>query len=409
LEPDSGYSAAVIGFALVGLVALAAQPRQPYPGVAVMVAGNLLAPSWGGAATPYLVCLGLALYRLAVARDRRAAWLSGAAVAGLYLAAVANGVATMASWGDLVWAGMMLALGDAARSRRQALAASQERADRAERTRELEAAKAVADERLRIARDVHDSIGHRMAVVAVHSAVAAHLVETNPPASRQALDHVREASVTVLDELTSLVNALRDSDGVSEPDPPVGLEGLARLLDSFGRAGLRVGSRVRGAPKRLAATADQAAYRIVQESLTNAAQHGGVVEPRSTAARPPNDPIRARWRRHSTDVQSVFASAPPPSHPSRAARHGDQRWIWAEAEVELRYGPTGLLIRVSNPLGPEHGPCPAGEDQASRAGRNGIVGMAERAHSAGGSLTARRLDDKFVVLAVLPYAEAAAE
>ncbi|MDR1189767.1 MAG: sensor histidine kinase [Bifidobacteriaceae bacterium] len=351
LEPDTALSPAVVGFALAGLAALSAQYRWPYPGVAVMVAGTLLAHSWGGAATPYLVSMGLAVYRLATSCARKATWLTGAAVAVVYLGAAACGIAAPGSWGDLVWAGMMLAIGDASRSRREALAASQERAARAEQTRALVAAKAVADERLRIARDVHDSIGHRMTVIAVHSAVAERLAEADPDASRLALGNVREASVTVLDELADLVNALRESGEGSELGPPVGIDGIGGLVDSFGRTGMRVDTRVQGPARPLAAAASQAAYRIVQESLTNAAKHGGA----------------------------------------------------READVDLRYGPAGLVIRVSNPLDPDGLAEPTGGRRVPETGHNGIVGMAERAHSAGGSLTAGPVDGAFAVTAVLPY------
>jgi signal transduction histidine kinase len=356
LERDTSLSPAVVGFSLASMAALGAQYRWPYPGVVVMVAGTLLAHSWGGASTPYLVCMGLACYRLASSRARKATWLTGAGVAGVYLGATAFGVAAPGSWGDLVWAGMMLAFGDAARSRREALAASQERAARAEQARELEAAKAVADERLRIARDVHDSIGHRMSVIAVHSAVAVRLAQADPDASRQALDHVREASVTVLDELSDLVGALRESDDGSEVAPVVGIDGIGHLVGSFGATGMRVGTRVRSAPRPLTSAASQAAYRIVQESLTNAAKFAG-------------------------------------GH---------------EVDVDLRYGPNGLLIRVSNPLDPDREPGPARDGRVPRSGHNGIVGMVERAHSAGGSLTAGPMGGRFVVTAVLPYAPGAA-
>jgi signal transduction histidine kinase len=344
----------VIGFCAVGLAALAVQAYWPYLGVAAMIAGNLLAHSWGGAATPYLVGMGLALERLAALRSRRTVWLTGCAVAAVYLGAVATGITVDGSGGDLVWAGMMLAIGDAARSRREVLTATQERAERAEQTRELEASKAVAEERLRIARDVHDSIGHHLSVIAVHSAVAEQLFHTDTDEAQRALSNVRKASVTILDELTGLVNALRGAGERSETDPPIGVEGISGLAASFGAAGMRVRTRIAGIPQPLPLASSQAAYRIVQESLTNATKHS---------------------RQSAVDLS-------------------------------LRYGPNGMVVRVSNPFDPELDSGHVAASRTALGGRNGIIGMVERAHNAGGALTAQEIDGNFVVTAVLPYSRA---
>jgi len=137
----------------------------------------------------------------------------------------------------------------------------------------------VADERLHIARDVHDLVAHHIAVVNVQAGVAAHVLADRPDAAREALGHVTEASRAALDELGSLIGVLRGSDE-SAPSTPTttaptpGLADLERLVAAAEVTGLRVDREVVGAPRELPPAVDVSAYRIVQEALTNAGRHG---------------------------------------------------------------------------------------------------------------------------------------
>jgi len=151
-----------------------------------------------------------------------------------------------------------------------------------ERLRELEAAGAAAaaerrmqDERVRIARDLHDTVGHTMSVIAVHAGVAAEAIGRDDDAARRALRLVREATSATLRELRATVKLLREP-GAGEPaHAATGLAGLSTLLAPAREAGLDVTVDVAVPPGALDGAIDAAAYRIVQESLTNVLRHSG--------------------------------------------------------------------------------------------------------------------------------------
>jgi signal transduction histidine kinase len=133
----------------------------------------------------------------------------------------------------------------------------------------------VIEERLHIARDVHDLVAHHVAVVNVQAGVATHLLRDQPDVAAAALDHVRTASGAILDELGTLLGVLRGSGDPAPPtEPTPGLADLQRLLDSIAVAGLEVDREVVGSPRPLPSAVDVSAYRIVQEALTNARRHG---------------------------------------------------------------------------------------------------------------------------------------
>ena len=178
----------------------------------------------------------------------------------------------------LAWTGMATAVGDAARSRRAYVAAVEERARRAEQTREEEARRRVVEERLRIARELHDVVAHHIAVINVQAGVAAHVLRaaarSRPSA---ALAHVRPAprhacstELAVAARRAAPAPTTRDAP----PSRPAGWRRLDELLDSLAAAGLAVEHRQHGEPRELPAAVDLAAYRIVQEALTNAHKHG---------------------------------------------------------------------------------------------------------------------------------------
>src|SRR5204863_395929 len=124
------------------------------------------------------------------------------------------------------------------------------------------------DERLRIARDLHDAVGHQLALITVQAGVAAHLLQDEPVRARAALAHVRQAGRTALGELRDTIGLLRQpGDQVAPVDPVPGLSGLSELVDTFRRSGLAI--TVTAAPERvdLPVPVDLTAYRIVQEAL----------------------------------------------------------------------------------------------------------------------------------------------
>ncbi|MDT0345267.1 sensor histidine kinase [Streptomyces litchfieldiae] len=306
---------------------------------------------------PFLAS-ALAVYTVAAVGPRRRTL----AMAGVVMAVIAVvwTQATPVAGRDMLqssgWILAVIAFGEAVRLHHQYLAAMRERAERAERTREQEAARRVAEERVRIARDLHDLLAHSITLIGVRASVAAHLLVTDP--GRLDRDAVAEAlesiSATCRDARADLRTTLQVLRGDDQPGsgPLPGLAGLLDLARAAETAGARVELSV-DADDTLPPVVSAAAYRIVQEALTNAVRHAG-----------PQVGIRVAVRRD---------------------------------------GPT-LSIRVADDGGPRAG-APA--DPAGPPGY-GIAGMRERATSIGGSLAARPRSDApgFVVTAELPAEEA---
>lgn len=244
--------------------------------------------------------------------------------------------------------GLAIAAGDASRSRRAYAAEVEERARRAEQDREQEARRRVTEERLRIARDLHDVVGHQLALVNMQASVADHVLTDSPERAREALAHVRQSGRTALAGLRDTVRLLRQ---VGEPDmsvePAAGLAQLEDLIGSFRRSGMRIEYSVGGAACPLHPAADLVAYRVVQESLTNASKHA------------------------SGDTVSVGVD----------------------------YSPAAVRIIVEN----DGKGGPGARKPAVDGGGHGILGMRERVSMIGGSLEAGpSLGGAFRVRAMLP-------
>ncbi|MFD9013209.1 sensor histidine kinase [Streptomyces sp. NPDC059558] len=267
---------------LLGAAALVFRRRQPRAVLAVTCGLSLLELTTGEPRAPVAMCTVIALYTVAARTDRPTTWRIGLlTMAGL------TGVAMLAGplpWyaqeniGIFAWTGMAAAAGDAVRSRRAFVDAIRERAERAERTRDEEARRRVAEERLRIARDLHDVVAHHIALVNVQAGVAAHVMDKRPDQAKEALAHVRDASRSALNELRATVGLLRQSGDPEAPtEPAPGLGVLDELVDTFRHAGLPVEVIVQldGAAGPLPAAVDLAAYRVIQEALTNVRKHAG--------------------------------------------------------------------------------------------------------------------------------------
>ncbi|MET7651894.1 sensor histidine kinase [Streptomyces sp. NPDC005486] len=293
----------------------------------------------------------VAAHTVAVRTGRRTAWTAGGA------AAVAFGVTSLSTAGGnwsapgsqplILWIGMAVAAGDAVRTRRAYIVLLEERARRAEQSREQEAARRVTQERLRIARDLHDVAAHHIAVIGVQAGVAGHTLRTDPDVAEESLALVRQAGRTVLEELSALLGVLRrDDDPMAPVEPTRGLDGLDDLVGSFADAGLEVAWTLSGLPRPLPSPVDLAAYRIVQESLTNVHKHSGS----------------------------------------------------SRARVAIEYAPDRLVVRIRDE---------GDGGEVARAvpadGGYGILGMRERATAVGGRFEAGPgPDGAFTVRAVLP-------
>ncbi|MGW7523742.1 sensor histidine kinase [Streptomyces sp. NPDC054783] len=276
----SGRHPGALGWALLlGLhVPLAWRRRAPLTVLAVMItliaAYHQLDYNHSAPTAASMVVL----YTVAVSSGpRRTAVIGGAVVVLMLLLKIDDGLAGLTvSFQITGWVVSMLVLGGYIRVHRENAAAAVERAERAERTREEEARRRVAEERLRIARDLHDLLAHTITLIGVQTSVAAHVLEADPErldrtAVAKALDDIAGTCRTARGELRTTLEVLRDPGTPDTARGPLpGLEGLAELAKS---AAARVELTVPA--DEVPPAVGAAAYRIVQEALTNAVRHGG--------------------------------------------------------------------------------------------------------------------------------------
>ncbi|WBB60899.1 sensor histidine kinase [Streptomyces sp. WMMC500] len=277
--PPAAYLVAVASCAV-----LPVRHRTPLAALAATTAAGVLVPPLGLLLSPPIMApavIAAYAYALHARTERRAALAVSLASAALLLAATPW--FEDLSWQDASRMGSVAAfplvagvLGRSAHNRRAYLAAVEERARRAEQSRESEARRRVAEERLRIARELHDLVAHQITLANAQATVAAHLFDSRPEQTRKSLAELVQTTGDALDDLRATVGLLRQSGDAAEPaDPAPGLSGLPALLDSFGRAGLEVSLDQEGTARPLPPGVDLTAYRIVQEALTNVTKHAG--------------------------------------------------------------------------------------------------------------------------------------
>ncbi|MCF1597615.1 sensor histidine kinase [Streptomyces muensis] len=264
----------------LGAAALVFRRRAPMTVLALTGTASVVESVTGDPRAPVAMSAVIALYTVASTTDRPTTWR-----VGLLTMTVLTGSAMLAGplpWyaqenlAIFAWTGIGATAGDAVRSRRAFVAAIRERAERAERTREEEARRRVAEERLRIARDLHDVVAHHIALVNVQAGVASHVMDKRPDQAKEALAHVREASRSALNELRATVGLLRQSGDPEAPtEPAPGLDRLDELAGTFRSAGLQVEIARADQDTTLPAAVDLAAYRVIQEALTNVQKHAG--------------------------------------------------------------------------------------------------------------------------------------
>ena len=177
--------------------------------------------------------------------------------------------------GLAAWLLVLGAVAEWIRVRRDYVGAVEQRAVEAERTREEEARRRATEERLRIAREVHDVLAHNISLINVQAGVALHLMDERPEQARTALSAIKDASGEVLRELRSTLGVLRQVDEEAPREPSAGLGRLDDVIARSEAAGLQVRKEIEGEPRPLPAGVDLAAFRIVQEALTNVARHAG--------------------------------------------------------------------------------------------------------------------------------------
>jgi signal transduction histidine kinase len=310
---------------------------------------------------PADVSIVILLYTLAAYKPRRIS-VTGLAVclAGSAAAIARWGTPSRLTWlewvltGSIIFAGPSLiawVLGDSMRYRRAYYANLEDRAARLEAERDAQAQIAAAAERARIARELHDVVAHNVSVMVVQADGASYTLDTDPGRAREALGAIASTGRQALAEMRRLLGVLRRDEDATDPGraPLPGIGQLGELLEQTRAAGLPVTLTVEGVPQPLPDGAALAAYRIVQESLTNTRKHGG----------------------------------PLPT-----------------AQVMLRYLEDALVLRIT-----DDGPGPAA---SADGGGHGLTGMRERVAIYGGWVQAGpRAGGGFQVTARLPFATAA--
>lgn len=231
-------------------------------------------------------------------------------------------------------------------NRRTARRMAAERAAEAERARELDTQRRIDAERLRIARELHDVVAHNISLINVQATMGVHLMDERPAEAAAALTAIKQASRQALGELRRILDVLRQADEAEPTAPAPGLAGLDAMVHSTGRAGLATRLTVLGTPRQLPSTVDVAAFRIIQESLTNALRYAGS----------------------------------------------------AQTQVTLHYQAASLAVEIVDDGRSEVASAPAGSG-------HGIAGMRERAAAVGGTLHAGPVNGGgFAVRADLPLA-----
>ena len=327
--------------------------RRRLPAVTLVASGGLVLGLFAvdqAAGTIAVVAPAAALYSLALVRGRGHIVIGALAAAAAVVVAEAflsGGHAhalTLQTFGHAALVAIPVLAGEALRNHRSYLRLLLERVELAERTREEEAQRRVEQERLRIARDLHDVVAHTLTTINVQAGVAKHLLERDPGHAEGALATIESASHEALQELRAILGVLREHDADGSPlEPAPGLATVEALVERARSGGSDIDLRIEGDDAtHVPAAVQLAAFRIIQESLTNSSRH-----------------------------------APG-----------------AAAEIAIVYGADRLRLTIENATVNGH-----------HTGREGvgIAGMRERAAALGGSLDAGRGGGRFCVAAELPY------
>ena len=250
--------AVAIAFGALGLMALVARSATNEAAAPMFagLAGAFLVARYGTGRQP-LAGLAIALVTVVlVARDQPS-------FAGAFATFAITAVLVAVTWGT----------GVALRGREQHAAAAESRAEHAEAEREATARLAVAEERARIARELHDIVAHSVSVMVLKAGAVRHRLPDTLAADKDALRDVEAAGREALTEMRQLLGAMRPDDDHAERAPQPSIDGVRRLVDEVSRAGLAANLGIDGRPRPLSRGIELSAYRIVQEGLTNALRH----------------------------------------------------------------------------------------------------------------------------------------
>ncbi|MFL5860274.1 MAG: sensor histidine kinase [Solirubrobacteraceae bacterium] len=270
----------------VGCLPLALRRHVPFPVLAPLLVGGVVLILWQlHPANTVVIMPMIALFELALSGDRRRSlWMSLAIVPCVFISVVpfASGFSHVTSIvvRNVALCLLAIAAGDVLRSRRLST-------ERMVETAEQETLRRVGEERLRIAREIHDVVAHAMTAINVQAGVAAHLLERDPGQAYDALRNIKHTSGAALTDLRSTLEVLRDPSAAAPLGPAAGLGDIAELTGGLRSAGVAVRLDVDAAAD-VPAPVQSIAYRIVQEALTNVARHAQATTATVTARRAPD-------------------------------------------------------------------------------------------------------------------------
>jgi signal transduction histidine kinase len=274
----AGGTAEALGAAALCLP-LAWRRRWPLQVLIVVACGGLVYLSLAHATNNFILPLMVALYTVtatAGSRQRTVAIAGGALLYAIFIALVFKpdaGSTPRQIVGAATLLGLGIAIGEAVRSHRALLGAMRERAERAEREQELQTRREVDEERLRIARDVHDLVAHNIATISTQASVGAHIGRDDPVRAVEALDSINLVSTRALEDLRRALGVVRDANGSDPTAPAPSVHEVSALVEQARGAGLSVELTLEGSSVSLAPALQIAVYRIVQEALTNVMRH----------------------------------------------------------------------------------------------------------------------------------------
>ncbi len=261
--------------AIVAGIALWFRRRYPLVVLGVMLAVALGARVMGTVAVmPLMVGAEVALFTVSSLISRRVAIVAGV-ITGCVAFAIARETTSGEAWWSpeslsvVVWTAFAVAVGDAVRTRRIYVEMLEDRAWRAEETREQEARARVTEERVRIARELHDIVAHHIAVINIQAGLAERAItRSSPEVASTALGHVREAARSALADLSAVLRLLRSPDDQESQKPPPGLPQVNDLVRTLSNQDSEIHTTIRGEARQLDTVCDLTAYRVIQEALT---------------------------------------------------------------------------------------------------------------------------------------------
>lgn len=338
---------------IIAVVAVLFRWRYPLAAFGVVLASGFLTQLTAASNASVVTGVAVVLYSVVIRSSRRTSAILTAITLVMIISLIALGPDDSTDWGAglgvSVWVALAAALGDSVRSRRNYVQVLRERAERAEQTREQVARTRVAEERLRIARELHDVVAHHIAVVNIQAGLASRALSREATGTASdAIDRVSEAARSALDDLSAILRLLRTPEDVERRDPAPGLAQLSDLIQSYGVTDDRVHWKISGRAVPLDAACELTAYRVIQEALTNATKHG----------------------------------------------------VPGDTHLSIAYETDRLTAVVSNRIRTDH------EGDQPRTARTGygVIGLHERVGSVGGTITTdRQPDGRFVVRAVIPF------